>query len=552
MGSAAAGFLLTFIILLSCTPTSQRVHHHLNHHDHLLIDQERRLVEEVYAMNLHYYDTMEDPCSSHPCFNHGTCVQAEQGYTCRCTEFFSGLNCEKVIRPCKRDTCGHGDCVLKKYAPYYKCRCQYPYNGLACTSVETVCTRNPCKNGGTCREKPLNKFICVCPKDFRGTFCEIAVTDCYRNDGLRYRGQVSHTEEGQRCLPWDSYLLARESVNAFIPDIWQFGVGEHNYCRNPDGAEKPWCYFQDKEEKLRWGTCNVSSCPAVPRPRVTSTQRPITSTTRPMTSVNASAAFPTCGIRELLNNTRGRIFGGKRTQPGKHPWLASLQLRSPAATSNAGHVCGGTLIAECWILTAAHCVAQMSQPRLWRVALGKVELQKNETSEQIFDVEKIIIHEKYRQEMSSLHNDIALMKLKKFEGKCARETRNVKTACLPDREFSPGKICDIAGWGMTERGRTTYLLDTSVQVISEADCSDAKSYGKLIDRSMLCAGDPVGGRDSCQGDSGGPLACNPDGQTQVAGVVSWGEKCAVKDKPGVYTHVYRFLPWIEQNMKSNV
>ncbi|XP_040292497.1 hyaluronan-binding protein 2 [Bufo bufo] len=455
------------------------------------------------------------------------------------------------MRPCKKETCGQGDCVLKKHAPYHKCRCHYPYHGPSCSAVETVCTHNPCRNGGTCLVKPLNKFVCICPKSFRGKFCEIASSNCYRNDGFRYRGQVGQTEDGHRCLPWDSYHLAGESVNAFVPDIWLRGIGEHNFCRNPDGAERPWCYYQDKDEALKWDLCEVPACSAVLHHNVSPTPKPSNSTAQPMTTINASAPFSTCGLRELPSKIKGRIIGGKRTQPGMHPWLASLQLKIRVGKLNTGHLCGGTLIAECWILTAAHCVKSVSQPRLWRVLLGKVDLHKNETFEQIFDVEKIIIHENYREEIYSLHNDIALMKLKKSEGKCTRETRNVKTACLPDREFLPGKVCQIAGWGMTEKGQTAHLLEASVQVISETNCSDAKSYGKLIDRSMLCAGVPDGGVDACQGDSGGPLACEREGQTQVAGVVSWGENCGVKDKPGVYAHVYRFLPWIEKSMKSN-
>ncbi|XP_073412744.1 hyaluronan-binding protein 2 [Dendrobates tinctorius] len=528
MMSRRPGFLLTFIILMCCTPTSQTFRHRLTNHEQLLKNLGRQLVENFfYALNLNYDDSVE------------------------------------VMGPCKKDTCDHGDCVLKKFSPYYKCRCHYPYQGPACSAVESVCTNNPCKNGGTCLRKLLSEFICICPKSFRGTFCEMASSECYRNDGLRYRGYTSQTDDGHRCLPWDSYLLAREAINAFVLDIWQFGIGEHNFCRNPDGAEKPWCYYQDQEEKLKWNLCNVSACQAasrlpsssdfscslVPRLGVTTTLKPPNSAAPPTRS--SSAPFSTCGLRELPSNTRGRIFGGFRSQPGKHPWLASLQLKSPVASLRAGHLCGGTLIAECWILTAAHCVKPLSQPGLWRVSLGKLDIQKKETLEQIFDVEKIIIHDDFREEIFSLHNDIALIKLKKSNGRCATETRNVKTACLPDREMSPGKICDISGWGMTEKGQTAYLLDASVQVISVTNCSDAKSYGKLIDSSMLCAGVPEGGIDACQGDSGGPLACELDGQTKVAGVVSWGEKCGVKDKPGVYTHVYRFLPWIESNMKSN-
>nr|DBA14830.1 TPA: hypothetical protein GDO54_004108 [Pyxicephalus adspersus] len=443
-----------------------------------------------------------------------------------------------AIRPCNNTTCLNGECVLKKMAPYYKCRCHYPYHGPSCNLVEDVCKYNPCKHGGTWVVKGQNKFSCDCTRNRRGRFCEIESHDCYRNNGFRYRGHVSRTESGHRCLPWDSYHLSKEDVNAFVPDIWQYGIGEHNFCRNPDGAEKPWCYYLDGKKKLRWDECEVSHCP-----------RGIT-TVIPSTTATVKNSFTTCGIREN-SGIRGRIVGGKRTQPGKHPWLASLQVQASLRGLEFRHLCGGTLIAECWILTAGHCMKAVPFQNFWRVFLGKTDLMKNESSEQVLEVEKIIVHEKYMEGAYSLHNDIALIKLKKVNGTCARETRFVKTACLPDREFPPGKTCEIAGWGMTENGFPDYLLEASVQVISEANCSDPTIYGKYIDKSMLCAGVPEGGIDACQGDSGGPLACEWKGVTQVAGMVSWGDKCGMKNKPGVYTHVYRFVPWIIQTMKAN-
>ncbi|XP_072280883.1 hyaluronan-binding protein 2 [Pyxicephalus adspersus] len=574
---------------------------------------EKSLAENVQALNLYYYDDLEDPCLSQPCFNHGTCVPTERGYMCRCTEFFTGLNCDKAIRPCNNTTCLNGECVLKKMAPYYKCRCHYPYHGPSCNLVEDVCKYNPCKHGGTWVVKGQNKFSCDCTRNRRGRFCEIeqkqnAATsllkvdlegrvsnpkwtenlffiqrgnkdlclehfnakhvhtyrdyiederktsheshDCYRNNGFRYRGHVSRTESGHRCLPWDSYHLSKEDVNAFVPDIWQYGIGEHNFCRNPDGAEKPWCYYLDGKKKLRWDECEVSHCPRVLRLNITTIVKPPSTTVIPSTTATVKNSFTTCGIREN-SGIRGRIVGGKRTQPGKHPWLASLQVQASLRGLEFRHLCGGTLIAECWILTAGHCMKAVPFQNFWRVFLGKTDLMKNESSEQVLEVEKIIVHEKYMEGAYSLHNDIALIKLKKVNGTCARETRFVKTACLPDREFPPGKTCEIAGWGMTENGFPDYLLEASVQVISEANCSDPTIYGKYIDKSMLCAGVPEGGIDACQGDSGGPLACEWKGVTQVAGMVSWGDKCGMKNKPGVYTHVYRFVPWIIQTMKAN-
>ncbi|XP_073451973.1 hyaluronan-binding protein 2 [Aquarana catesbeiana] len=548
--------LIGILSLLTIVSSSHL--HRTSHHRHhsILKELEERIAANLYALSQYYYDGIEDPCLSQPCFNHGTCVATERGYICRCTEFFIGLNCEKVIRPCKNTTCPNGECVLKKLAPYYKCRCHYPYHGLSCNLVEEVCKQNPCKNGGTCVAKGLNKFACVCTKSHKGKFCEIESHDCFRNNGFRYRGQVSRTETGHNCLPWDSYHLSGEYINAFIPDIWQHGIGEHNFCRNPDAAEKPWCYYLDEKKKLRWDACEVPICPIekkipVLRPNITVIAKPPKTTTIPSTTAKVNASFSTCGMRELPLLSRGRIIGGKRTQPGNHPWLASLQLKVPCGEYHPGHLCGGTLIADCWILTSAHCVKPLPLPSLWKVFLGKSDLKKNESSEQALEVEKIIMHENFLEGSYSLHYDLALMKLKKVNGKCARETRFVKTACLPDWEFPPGKMCAISGWGRTERGFINHLLEATVQVISEANCTNPAMYGKFIDKSMLCAGVPEGGVDACQGDSGGPLACERNGVVQVAGVVSWGDKCGKKDKPGVYSHVYRFIPWIKEKIEAN-
>ena len=94
-----------------------------------------------------------------------------------------------------------------------------------------------------------------------------------------------------------------------------------------------------------------------------------------------------------------------------------------------------------------------------------------------------------------------------------------------------------------------------VPVITNTACKSDYGldiYGdEIITDSMICAGYPgEGGKDSCQGDSGGPLVCNKDGKAIIAGVVSWGERCALRDFPGVYSRTTHVLDWIKANMVS--
>ncbi|XP_069098314.1 hyaluronan-binding protein 2 [Pleurodeles waltl] len=424
--------------------------------------------------------------------------------------------------------------------------------------------------------------------------CSEWAGQCLEGNGSQYRGKVSWTEKKQTCLAWDSHLLKQEIFSAHRPGMEEHGIGKHNYCRNPGGAEKPWCYYVGRNGTLKRSLCNIRACekslPTVASPLSRPTLMPTTmimprlteEEARPVTA-QPHAGFSTCGMPAVVR-TRGRIIGGKKVEPGRHPWQVSVGLKVRAYSMGPGHICGGSLITSCWVLSAAHCFPKGARAELFQISLGKHDIKKNETNEQIFDVEEVIVHEKYQELESSLINDIALLKLKNIKGKCAEETKYVKTICLPDREFPPGKSCFISGWGKTEtENNPAQLIDASVTIISEEQCSEPQSYGKHISSSMLCAGILEGGVDACQihpdgqdgsvknmindpfngklfydfciktlpssGDSGGPLTCENDSSFQLAGVVSWGDGCGVKDKPGVYAHVYRFLPWIKDKMK---
>ncbi|KAJ1140349.1 hypothetical protein NDU88_006704 [Pleurodeles waltl] len=595
-----------------------------------------------------FYNGHGDRCLENPCQNEGTCIPRLRA-TCSCTPFFGGRYCEREKLLCEKSRCNHGDCVLTNTPPHYRCRCHHPYVGSNCTRALGPCHVNPCQNGGVCMTRPNNTFACHCLPPYQGSVCETVNSECFEENGSQYRGKVSWTERNRTCLPWDSYLLVKENINALKSGMKEHGIGEHNYCRNPDGAKKPWCYYmsrnstltrdlcairpcsewagqclegngsqyrgkvswtEKKQTCLAWdshllkqeifsahrpgmeehgigkhnycrnpggaekpwcyyvgrnGTlkrslCNIRACekslPTVASPLSRPTLMPTTmimprlteEEARPVTA-QPHAGFSTCGMPAVVR-TRGRIIGGKKVEPGRHPWQVSVGLKVRAYSMGPGHICGGSLITSCWVLSAAHCFPKGARAELFQISLGKHDIKKNETNEQIFDVEEVIVHEKYQELESSLINDIALLKLKNIKGKCAEETKYVKTICLPDREFPPGKSCFISGWGKTEtENNPAQLIDASVTIISEEQCSEPQSYGKHISSSMLCAGILEGGVDACQGDSGGPLTCENDSSFQLAGVVSWGDGCGVKDKPGVYAHVYRFLPWIKDKMK---
>jgi secreted trypsin-like serine protease len=244
------------------------------------------------------------------------------------------------------------------------------------------------------------------------------------------------------------------------------------------------------------------------------------------------------------------IVGGEEATPGEFPWQAFLRIGS--------YICGGSLIAPQWVLTAAHCVerddapGQPVPPSTVTVHLGKHNIRQIEASQQTKSVAQVIIHPSYNP--NSGDSDIALLRL------TSAATLNSRVATIPllvspgdDPLTAPGVLATVTGWGTTSEDgvASNTLQKVSIPIVSNATCNQALPW--TITQNMICAGYAAGGKDSCQGDSGGPLIV-PDGagSWKQTGVVSFGLGCARPGLYGVYTRISRYIAWIGQYVDLSV
>ncbi|XP_075429363.1 coagulation factor IX [Ascaphus truei] len=375
------------------------------------------------------------------------------------------------------------------------------------------CDSNPCLNAAVCKDD-ISAYICWCQQGYKGKNCELEIplTCSIKNGGCQHMCKNDPTQR-VICSCANGYILAEDSKTC-EPAV-PFPCGK---ITSTEAIKKhvTHSYFDPEEYSV-----TVSSSQNV-------------------TNSSRSQENPD-DIVPIIVGPDDRIVGGTESAKGEFPWQAHL------VNKNRAGFCGGTIINEKWIVTAAHCFLTGGE---FTVVVGEHNTEVSDGTEQYLKVSQVILHPTYNASQNKYNNDIALIELEK-----PMELNSYATPiCIGDWDFTENLLKKVAvsmvtGWGDVRfQGRpATVLQKLMVPYIDRATCKKSSRFSVFV--NMFCAGYADQARDSCQGDSGGPHVTEYNNVWFLTGITSWGEKCAQKDKFGVYTRVSKFTTWIQTKTK---
>ncbi|XP_062819734.1 coagulation factor IX isoform X1 [Anolis carolinensis] len=353
---------------------------------------------------------------------------------------------------------------------------------------ENPCTWHLCLNGGRCRVEN-NNYVCACRAGYEGKNCEID-TSCSTNNG--------------GCK-----------------QICENGLTGKATCSCAPG------YRLQEDQK---------SCePTVPFPCGKITAPEVARHTFSQASSNATAAH-----EEMLDNMTQMILPPSRpkrevanmdSMKGEVPWQVSMY------SFERRGFCGGTIIAEKWVITAAHCLAQ--QPHT--IVAGEYNVDVFEHTEQLRRIVRMIPHPAYNAS-NKYHHDIALLEL----DSPLKWSSYITPICLADKAFTdrllehgPGTVS--GWWKLAEQRRPPSVLQ--VLQVDQAMCPNSTRYS--IVPNTFCGKSPDNAKKVHQGDSGGPYTTDIKGTRFLTAIIACGEPCAGEDKYSIYTRIGDHLQWIK-------
>ncbi|XP_012881416.1 PREDICTED: coagulation factor IX [Dipodomys ordii] len=376
------------------------------------------------------------------------------------------------------------------------------------------CESNPCLNGGSCKDD-INSYECWCKLGFEGKNCELDAT-CNIKNGRCKQFCKNGTGNQVICSCTEGYKLAenQKSCEPAVP----FPCGRVSV---PFTSQK-----HTRAETIIFNMDYENSTEIIfnmDYENSTEAERFLDNTTE------STQPF----------NDFSRVVGGADAKPGQFPWQVLLNGKIPA-------FCGGSIINEKWVVTAAHCIEPGDKIE---VVAGEYNIDEKEDTEQRRNVIQVITHQNYNATINKYSHDIALLEL----DKPLTLNSYVTPICIANREYTNTFLkfgsSYVSGWGrIFNRGRPASVLQyLRVPFVDRATCLRSTTF--TIDKNMFCAGYHDGGKDSCQGDSGGPHISEVEGTSFLTGIISWGEECAMKGKYGIYTKVSRYVNWIKEKTK---
>lgn len=241
-----------------------------------------------------------------------------------------------------------------------------------------------------------------------------------------------------------------------------------------------------------------------------------------------------------------KIVGGEVAVRGDDPWQVAL-IGGDNVGLDRRPFCGGVLVADTWVLTAAHCVDENTRPSQVSVLVGATDVGPDGGARRV-EVHRIILHPLYLSGKPPRH-DLALLQL--ASSAAGRFTAAITPLSVDDetKALVGEATARVTGWGVLGAGDeygVRQLRFVDLKIVSNRTCNDRVAYKGRITDYMVCAGfaGTLEPKDSCQGDSGGPLTVRLAGKRYLVGIVSWGDGCAIKERPGVYTRVARYSAWV--------
>ncbi|KAM4651686.1 suppressor of tumorigenicity 14 protein [Discoglossus pictus] len=409
------------------------------------------------------------------------------------------------------------------YEPKNPCPDQY-----TCKSGRCIATALKCDGWNDCGDFS-DETTCVCTKDqFRCTKSQLCKPGYFTCDGVNDCGDNS------------------DELNCKCPDT-DFKCGNGKcipLSKKCDGADT----CGDGSDESECGKAQVTTCTAFTykcrNNQCITKKNPECDGENDCSDGSDEDATTTCNCGKRPYSRKTRIVGGVNADIGEWPWQVSLH------TKRDRHTCGASLVSPTILISAAHCFQDMqgirySDPSIWTAYLGlhdQAQLKAKDVVER--KIKRIVAHTKFSD--YTYDNDIAMLELESP----VTYTDFIQPICIPDssHDFPAGKSIWVTGWGaMSEGGTGAIILQKAeIRIINQTECN--KYLDDQLTERMLCAGFLTGGIDACQGDSGGPLSSvEINGKVYLAGVVSWGEGCARRNKPGIYTRVTMMRDWIKQN-----